>query len=99
MLRFGKNLLALLLCAFLIIVVFMLSKVFMPFGLVCVLVFLFSTCIYIPVYAAYPKIKEVMLDPYYEKHPDEKPYGWDGVFGTNERSEISTDDLVPPGDT
>lgn len=32
-----------------------------------------SSCSYMKVYAAYFKIKEVMIDPYLQEHPEEKP--------------------------
>ena len=31
----------------------------------------FATCAYIGVYAAYPKIKEIMIDPYYNENGEE----------------------------
>lgn len=98
LLRFGKNLLALIFCVLLILLAFSLSQLFMPLGFVMALTFMFSTCIYIPVYAAYPKIKEVMLDPYYKEHPEEKPYGWDGVFGVDDRTEVNVDDIDTPSE-
>ena len=37
------------------------------------LAIMFSTLAYMKVYASYFKIKEVMIDPYYEEHPEERP--------------------------
>ena len=45
---------------------------FLPVGIVLPFVLTFSTCAYIGVYAAYPKIKEVMIDPYYNENGEEE---------------------------
>ncbi len=44
---------------------------FLPVGIVLPFVLTFSTCAYIGVYAAYPKIKEIMIDPYYNENEEE----------------------------
>ena len=44
---------------------------FLPVGIVLPFVLTFSTCAYIGVYAAYPKIKEIMIDPYYSENEEE----------------------------
>ena len=44
---------------------------FLPVGIVLPFVLTFSTCAYIGVYAAYPKIKEIMIDPYYNENSEE----------------------------
>lgn len=47
---------------------------FAPLGFIMMLVLTFSLCIFIGIYGAYPKIKEVMIDPYYESDsPNAKP--------------------------
>lgn len=46
---------------------------FLPVGIVLPFVLTFSTCAYIGVYAAYPKIKEIMIDPYYSENAEEEP--------------------------
>lgn len=99
LLRFGKNFLALLGCIFLSVLAFSLSRLFMPLGIIMFMVFLISTNIYLCVYAAYPKIKEIKLDPYYKEHPEEKPYGWDGIMEEGRRAEVpDTEEIIPPGD-
>lgn len=47
--------------------------ILIPFAIAAPLAILFSAMAYMKVYAAYFKIKEVMIDPYYEAHPEEKP--------------------------
>lgn len=37
-----------------------------PIGMLLPIVITFGTCIFIGIYTSYPKIKEVMIDPYYE---------------------------------
>ena len=44
---------------------------FLPVGIVLPFVLTFATCAYIGVYAAYPKIKEIMIDPYYNENGEE----------------------------
>lgn len=77
LLGFKRNILALLGIIFLLIVEFLLlfsfGGVLMPFAIAAPLAMLFSTFAYMKVYASYFKIKEVMIDPYYEAHPKERP--------------------------
>ena len=44
--------------------------VFIPLGAILPFVLTMAVCWYIGVYAAYPKIKEVMIDPYYDENGD-----------------------------
>lgn len=62
--------------------VFGIGGILIPFGVAAPLAILFSTFAYMKVYAAYFKIKDVMIDPYKAEHPDEFP------------SEIDEDDIV-----
>lgn len=45
----------------------------LPFGIALPFLILFATFAYMKVYAAYFKIKEVMIDPYLAEHPEEDP--------------------------
>lgn len=47
--------------------------ILVPFAVAAPLAILFSIFAYMKVYAAYFKIKEIMIDPYYEEHPEERP--------------------------
>ena len=47
----------------------------MPAAVIIPLTVLFSTMAFMKVYASYPKIKELMIDPYYAEHPEERPKG------------------------
>ncbi len=57
---------------------YMIMTVIFPIGLVLPVIFLVSLTMFMGIYAAYPKIKEVMIDPYYvsddvgakERNPD-----------------------------
>ena len=67
LLNFKRNIVALigiLLCAALTWTFFTL---FIPVGVILGLTFLFSVCMYFGAYAAYPKIKEIMIDPQMNK--------------------------------
>jgi uncharacterized membrane protein YesL len=39
--------------------------IFLPLGIIAPFIILFSTGAFMGAYAAYPKIKEIMIDPYY----------------------------------
>ena len=47
--------------------------ILVPFAVAAPLTVLFSLFAYMKVYAAYPKIKEFMIDPYLDEHPEERP--------------------------
>lgn len=47
--------------------------ILLPFGIALPFIILFSAFAYMKVYAAYFKIKEVMIDPYLAEHPEEAP--------------------------
>ena len=47
--------------------------ILVPFAVAAPLTVLFSMFAYMKVYAAYPKIKEFMIDPYLDDHPEERP--------------------------
>ena len=38
------------------------------------LAMLFATMAFMKVYASYFKIKQIMIDPYLEEHPEERPH-------------------------
>ena len=65
MIGLGKNFLALMAVILLCGVTFLLSTLFMPIGIIILFMFLISTSVYITTYFTYPKIKKVMIDPYY----------------------------------
>jgi len=51
--------------------------ILLPFGIALPFIILFSTFAYMKVYAAYFKIKEIMIDPYLAEHPEEAPEVYD----------------------
>ena len=61
----GKNFLALIVVIALLGVTFMLSTLFLPLGIIILFMLLISTLVYVTTYMTYPKIKKVMIDPYY----------------------------------
>lgn len=70
-----RNLMALL-CAILCLVLeflffFSLGGLLVPLGVAAPLAIMLSFMAYAKVYAAYFKIKELMIDPYYKDHPEE----------------------------
>ena len=67
----GKNFLALLATVLIFGAAFMLSALFMPIGIILLLMLLVATGSYISTYLAFPKIKKVMIDPYYPNYGKE----------------------------
>ena len=72
-LNLGKNLLALLACLAICFIAFMASNLFMPIGIIFAMLMLFSTMTYIAIYAGYPKVEKLMIEPYYKENPDKDP--------------------------
>lgn len=72
-----RNLMALLGIAIIVFLellfLFGTGGVLLPAAVIAPLTVLFSTMSYMKVYASYPKIKELMIDPYYAEHPEELP--------------------------
>ena len=61
-----RNIPAFIGASLLIFINYMLVMVFIPVGISLILFISIGTVWYIYVYAAFPKIKEIMIDPYYE---------------------------------
>ena len=72
-----RNVLALLgviVCVFLeFMFVFAFGGLLISFAVALPFIILFSTMAYMKVYAAYFKIEELMIEPYYEEHPEDRP--------------------------
>ncbi len=82
LLGFKRNIVAFLGGALVWIIDYMIMTMVFPVGLVLPVIFLVSLTTFMGIYAAYPKIKEVMIDPYYVS---------DDV-GAKERSEDGDDE-------
>ena len=67
LLAFGRNFVAFLGIALLIMLTYSLGTLFLPIGVISIFIFLFATCAFMGMYAAYPKIKKYMIDPYYSE--------------------------------
>ena len=65
LLGFKRNIVAFLAGAAVWALDYMIMTVIFPVGLVLPVIFLVSLTTFMGIYAAYPKIKEVMIDPYY----------------------------------
>ena len=64
---FKRNIMAFLGATLLVALDYFLLNIFYPLGVILPLSLLCSTCAYFGMFAAWPKIKEVMIDPYMEK--------------------------------
>lgn len=77
LLGFKRNILALLGIAVVIllelVLMFGTGGILVPFAVAAPLAVLFSMFAYMKVYAAYPKIKQYMIEPYLDEHPEERP--------------------------
>lgn len=76
-LSFGRNLLALIGIVFVIILNLLTAIVFLPLGIMLPIVLTFGIILFIMTYAAWPKIDEVMIKPYYYPDGTPKPAGAD----------------------
>ena len=72
-LGFKRNLMALLGMVLVFVITFGLCIVILPLGIIIPFVIFFSLIGFIGAYCAFPKIKQIMIDPYYEEHPEETP--------------------------
>ena len=74
---FKRNFLALLGIVLILFLEFLLmfgtGGFLLPIAVAAPLAILFSTFAFMKIYAAYAKIKEIMIDPYYEEHPELRP--------------------------
>ena len=77
LLGFKRNLVAMIGMAFFVVIEFMFlfgaGGILIPFGVAAPLAFFLAFFAYMKVYAAYYKIKVVMIDPYLAEHPEEAP--------------------------
>ena len=87
-LALGRNFLALLGIVALLIITLLLSSVFAALGFLIPLILLFSTASFIGIYAAYPKIKKYMIDPYYDEYGN--PLGKNGNSDASDGKEENT---------
>lgn len=77
LLGFKRNIMALLGTVLVLFITGGLFSVFVPLGVIVPFTIMFSTCSYMGAYAAFPKIKQYMIDPYYE---EEEPDDTEAVF-------------------
>lgn len=67
-----RNIMATLGIAAFLLVTYMLLYYVLPIGIIIPFVLLFADCAFIACYASFPKIKEIMIDPYYtDTEPEE----------------------------
>ena len=73
-LGFKRNFMALLGMALVLFLTAGIFSIFIPLGIIIPFVCLFSTCAYMSAYAAFPKIKQYMIDPYYEEEEEDEDF-------------------------
>ena len=62
-----RNIVATIGIAVIVILTYSFLTVYLPLALAVVVICGIAICIYLGAYAAYPKIKEYMIDPYYKE--------------------------------
>lgn len=67
LLALGRNLIALVGVALAVVINYGIVLAFVPVGVVLPFILTISVCMFIYTYAAWPKIKKVMIDPYYDE--------------------------------
>lgn len=73
-LGFGRNFMMFCCCVILVALTLWLGTLFVPLMVISIFMILFSNCTFFSMYAAYPKIKKYMIDPYYSKSEQEEDY-------------------------
>ncbi len=71
MLGFKRNLMALIMMVAALLFSYGVFLAYPPLGIILPLIILISTLSFISMYAAFPKIKQIMIDPYYDEPEDE----------------------------
>ena len=69
-----RNVMATLGIAAMLIATYTIMILALPIGIIIPFVLLFADCSFMACYAAFPKIKEIMIDPYYEDNDDDEDY-------------------------
>ena len=72
LLGFKRNLMATLGIVAMVLIVYMLMVLYFPLGIIMPFILLFADCAFMASYAAFPKIKEIMIDPYYKDEKTEE---------------------------
>lgn len=94
LLGFGKNFLALLGGALICLLFYSLSvAVFIPIGVIAFILFIPATVLYLITYVGYWKVNDIMIEPYYQKHPEERPKIDSGDVYTGETDDVGDDPL------
>ena len=73
---FKRNFMATLGIAVMVGLTYTIMLLYLPLGIIIPFVLLFADCTFMACYAAWPKIKEIMIDPYYtdpDPEPEEEP--------------------------
>ncbi len=70
-LGFKRNILALIGIVLTVFINFMILGFYMPIGIVLPLIITVGLCMFMASYAAWPKIKEIMIDPYEQESQDD----------------------------
>lgn len=66
-----RNIMATLGIVSMVFITYYLMIVALPIGIIIPFVLLFADCAFMSCYAAFPKIKEIMIDPYYKNEKEE----------------------------
>lgn len=71
-LGFKRNIMALIMMVLVALFTYGVFQAYPPLGMIMPLIIVISSLAFISMYAAFPKIKEIMIDPYYTEEPEEE---------------------------
>jgi len=69
-----RNITAVIAILFAVMFNYAILIMFLPLGIILPFLITIGSCMFIAGYASYPKIKEIMIDPYYKESSDDKEY-------------------------
>ena len=67
-----RNVMATLGIVAMVFITYYLMMIALPIGIIVPFILLFADCAFMSCYAAFPKIKEIMIDPYYTDKKSEE---------------------------
>ncbi|MBO5648570.1 MAG: DUF624 domain-containing protein [Clostridia bacterium] len=80
LLGFKRNLTAVIGMVLFCLLCYAVLLIYIPLGLLTPFLLIFGTCSFMAMYAAFPKIKEIMIDPYYTEPENNEDDDFEPVF-------------------
>lgn len=80
LLGFKRNITAVIGMIIFCLLCYALLLIYVPLGLLTPILLIFGSCAFMATYAAYPKIKQIMIDPYYTEPEEDEDDDFEPVF-------------------